>query len=72
MLVWEELKAFYLDSVDQRLVEAAIIGMEWAKDDKVLEAKVEKLKAIDHHIDRKLECTKLHFQELKNKLKSSV
>lgn len=38
----------------------------------MLEAEVEKLKAFDQQIDKKLHRTKLHFEELREKLKSFV
>lgn len=68
----EEFKAYDLDSFDQRLVEGANTGMEQAEVARIVEDDVEKMKVIDLQIDRKLEHTKIRFEELREKTKFSI
>lgn len=64
----EEIDAPNLDSFKQRLDEAANTSLERFKTAKMLEDEVAKVKDFDQHIDRKLHYTKLHFEELREKL----
>lgn len=60
-----ELNASDLDYVDQKLIEAANTGLKHAKTSKVLEAEVDKLRAVNCQVNKKLERTRMHFEELR-------
>lgn len=52
------------------MVEVANIGIKSARTARILEAKASKLKVVDLMVNKKLERTRLHFEELRSKLKS--
>lgn len=61
-----------MDFVDEKSIEEANADIKRAKVARKLEGELNKLKVEDLVIDRKLERTKSHFKEMKNKLKSWI
>lgn len=64
------IDASELASIDEELVEEANAGIECGRTSHILEGVVSKLKDADLMIDKRLECTKLRFEEMRSGLKS--
>lgn len=60
-----------LNASDMGYVDVVSTCLKRAKNAKILEVEVDKLRDVDRQIDRKVERIRLHFEELRNKLKSS-
>lgn len=58
-------------SVNDKLVTVANTGLEHARTTHLLEIEVDKLRVVEHLVDRKHERTRLCFEELRSNLKSS-
>lgn len=66
-----ELNDFELASINDQLIEAANPGLEHARTAGLLQAEVDKLRASNRLVHKKLESIRLHFKELKSILMSS-